>query len=175
MRTLVIGFLVFCGWAALSTWLYVCKIKGLCGEPTTVQVETINQQEASVIDSVSQPAVQPQVVIPDNLVIYFAYNESDFTPDAATNRFFDESISYLNQNLQARLYITGHADARGTEQYNQELGLKRAQSVQRYLESKGMPSGKMIIESRGEKEPADDNNTDAGRAKNRRTLLTIKN
>ncbi len=175
MRILVVGFLLFCGWAALSTWLYVCKIKGLCGEPTTVRVETVNQQEASVIDSVSQPAVQPQVVIPDNLVIYFAYNESDFTPDAATNRFFDESKAFLDQNLQARLYITGHTDARGTDRYNQELGLKRAQSVQRFLESKGMPPGKLIIESRGEKEPADDNNTDAGRAKNRRTVLTIKN
>jgi outer membrane protein OmpA-like peptidoglycan-associated protein len=174
MRILVIGFLVFCGWAALSTWLYVCKIKGLCGEPVTMQADTLNQQNI-IADSVPQPAIQPQVVIPDNLVIYFAYNESDFTPDAATNRFFDESNAYLNQNLQARLQITGHADARGTDRYNQELGLKRAQNVQRYLESKGMPSGKMIIESRGEKEPADDNNTDAGRAKNRRTVLTIKN
>jgi flagellar motor protein MotB len=38
-----------------------------------------------------------------------------------------------------------------------------------------MPASKIIIESRGEKEPADDNNTDSGRAKNRRTVLTIKN
>jgi OOP family OmpA-OmpF porin len=175
MRILIIGFLVFCGWAALSTWIYVCKIKGLCGEPTTIQAETVSQQEAIAYDTVPQPAIQPQVVIPDNLVIYFAYNVSDFTPDAATNKFFDESNAYINQNLQARLHITGHADARGTDQYNQELGLRRAQSVQAYFESKGMSSGKIVIESRGEKEPADDNNTDAGRAKNRRTVLTIKN
>lgn len=175
MRILIIGFLVFCGWAVLSTWIYVCKIKGLCGELTTVQAETVSQQEAAAFDSVPEPAVEPQAVIPDNLVIYFAYNVSDFTPDAATNKFFEESNAYLDQNLQARLHITGHADTRGTDQYNQELGLRRAQSVQQYLESQGMPSGKIVIESRGEKEPAADNNTEAGRAKNRRTVLTIKN
>jgi OOP family OmpA-OmpF porin len=175
MRILIIGFLVFCGWAALSTWTYVCKIKGLCCEPTTVQAETVSQKEAIAYDSVPQPAVQPQVVIPDNLVIYFAYDESDFTPDAATNKFLDESNAYLNQNLQARLHITGHADAKGTDQYNQELGLRRAQSVQKYFESKGMPANKIVTESKGEKEPADDNNTTAGRANNRRTVLTIKN
>lgn len=175
MRILTIGFLVFCGWAVLSTWIYVCKIKGLCGEPTTVQAETVSQQEAITYDSMPQPAAEPQVVIPDNLVIYFAYNVSDFTPDASANRFFDESNAYLNQNLQARLHITGHADAKGTDQYNQELGLRRAQSIQQYFESKGMPSDKIVIVSRGEKEPADDNSTDAGRAKNRRTVLTIKN
>ena len=175
MRILTIGFLVFCGWAILSTWIYVSKIKGLCGEPTTVQAETVSQKEAITFDSVPQPAIQPQVVIPDNLVIYFAYNESDFTPDAATNKFFDESNAYLNQNLQTRLYITGHTDAKGTDQYNQELGLRRAQSVQRYFESKGIPANKIVTESKGEKEPADDNNTTAGRANNRRTVLTIKN
>jgi len=173
MRILVIGCLVFCGWAALSTWLYVCKIKGLCGEPVTAQTEMVSQTGA-VADSVKQPEVQPQLVIPDNLVIYFDYNVSDFTPDAALNKFFEESSAYLNQNLQARLQITGYTDSKGTDQYNQELGNKRAQSVQRYFESKGMSSDKILIESKGEKEPASDNNTDAGRAKNRRTVLTIK-
>jgi outer membrane protein OmpA-like peptidoglycan-associated protein len=174
MRILIIGFLVFCGWAALSTWLYVCKIKGLCGEPVTVQTEMVSQTSANA-DSVPQPEVKPQLVIPDNLVIYFDYNVSDFTPDAAINKFFEESNAYLTQNQQARLHITGHADARGTDQYNQELGYRRAQSVQRYLESKGMSSDKIVLESKGEKEPVADNNTDAGRAKNRRTVLTIKN
>jgi outer membrane protein OmpA-like peptidoglycan-associated protein len=81
----------------------------------------------------------------------------------------------LDQNAQSRLNITGHTDARGTDQYNQDLGYRRAQSVQRYFESKGIPASKIVIESRGEKEPANDNNTDSGRANNRRTVLTIKN
>ena len=38
MKILIIGFLVFSGWAALSTYIYVCKIKGLCDEPKTMQI-----------------------------------------------------------------------------------------------------------------------------------------
>jgi outer membrane protein OmpA-like peptidoglycan-associated protein len=175
MRILIIGFLVFCGWSALSTWICVCKIKGLCGEPMTMQADTVSQKDVIAPDTIAKPVVQEQAVIPDNLVIYFAFDKSDFTPDAETNRYLDESNAYLNQNLQARLNITGYADAIGTDQYNQTLGLKRAQSVQKYFESRGIPASKIVIESRGEKEPADDNSTTTGRAKNRRTVLTIKN
>jgi outer membrane protein OmpA-like peptidoglycan-associated protein len=46
--------------------------------------------------------------------------------------------------------------------------------MQHYFERKGILSNKIIIESRGEKDPADDNNTSAGRANNRRTVITIK-
>jgi outer membrane protein OmpA-like peptidoglycan-associated protein len=174
MRILIIGFIVFCGWTALSTWLYVCKIKGLCGEPVPAQTEMVSQTPA-VADSVKQPEMKPQAVIPDNLVIYFDYNVSEFAPDAALNEFYEESKAYLDQNMQAKLLITGHADSKGTDRYNQELGYKRAESVQRYLENKGISSDKILTESKGEKEPAADNSTDAGRAKNRRTVLTIKN
>ena len=175
MRILIIGFLVFCGWAALSTYLYVCKIKGLCGESKTIQTEVVKPEDVITGDTLTKPVEQSPLVMPENLIIYFAYNKSEFNPDAATDKFFNESKAYLDQNLQARLNITGHTDARGTDQYNQDLGYRRAQSLQRYFESKGMPADKIIIESRGEKEPADDNNTDSGRKNNRRTVLTIKN
>lgn len=175
MRILIIGFLVFCGWSALSTYLYVCKIKGLCGESKTIRTEVVKTVDVIPVDTLTKPVEQAPLKIPGNLIIYFAYNKAEFNPDAATDKFFDESHAYLDQNIQTKLSITGHTDARGTDQYNQELGYQRAQSVQRYFESKGIPASKIIIESRGEKEPADDNNTDSGRAKNRRTVLTIKN
>jgi len=175
MRILIIGFLVFCGWAALSTYLYVCQIKGLCDESKTIQTEVVKPEDVITGDILTKPVEQAPLVIPEKLIIYFAYNKSEFNPDAATDKFFNESKAYLDQNLQARLNITGHTDARGTDQYNQDLGYRRAQSLQRYFESKGMPADKIIIESRGEKEPADDNNTDSGRKNNRRTVLTIKN
>jgi OOP family OmpA-OmpF porin len=45
--------------------------------------------------------------------------------------------------------------------------------MKQYFESKGMPENKIKIESRGEKDPADDNNTTDGRANNRRTIIAI--
>jgi len=74
----------------------------------------------------------------------------------------------------ARISITGHTDAVGTDEYNQALGTRRAESSQTYFIEKGIPRDKIISESRGEKEPADNNNTTEGRANNRRTLTVIK-
>ncbi|TAL64037.1 MAG: OmpA family protein, partial [Bacteroidetes bacterium] len=68
----------------------------------------------------------------------------------------------------------GHSDLVGTPEFNQVLGLKRAQIVSKYLETKGIITGKMITESKGETQPIGDYLTVEGRAKNRRTEITIK-
>ena len=111
--------------------------------------DTVNHKDVIAGDTLRKPLVQEQAVIPENLIIYFAFDKSEFNSDAETDKYFDESNAYLNQNSQARLSITGHTDAIGSDEYNQALGYRRAQSVQHYFESKGMPANKIIIESRG--------------------------
>jgi OmpA-OmpF porin, OOP family len=175
MKILVIGFLVLFGWSALSTHIYVCKIKGLCNEPENTQIDTLSQKNVIIVDTTAKSLALKQVVIPDNLLIHFAFDKSEFNPDTSTDKYINESIVYLDHNSQAMLRITGFTDAVGSDEYNQALGYRRAQSVQHYFESKGMLSNKITIESRGEKEPADNNNTTAGRANNRRAIITIKN
>jgi outer membrane protein OmpA-like peptidoglycan-associated protein len=174
MKILIIGFLVFFGWSSLSTHLYVCKIKGLCNETITMQTEMAGNTPVIVGDTLKKSLVQEQAVIPENLVIYFAFDKSEFNSDAVTDKYFDKSNAYLDENSQARLSITGYTDAIGSDEYNQALGYRRAQCLQKYFEGKGIPADKVKIESRGEKEPAGDNNSSAGRASNRRTVITIK-
>jgi len=174
MRILLIGFLAFFIWSALSTYIYVCKIKGLCNEPVAMQIGTNNHKDVIAGDTLRKPVMQKQAVIPDNLVIYFAFDKSEFDSDAVTDKYFDKSNAYLDENSQARLSITGYADAIGSDEYNQALGYRRAQCLQKYFEGKGIPADRVKIESRGEKEPAGDNNSSAGRASNRRTVITIK-
>jgi OOP family OmpA-OmpF porin len=139
-----------------------------------MQIDTLNQKDVIAVDTLAKPLVQEKEIIPENLLIYFAFDRSEFKSDAETDRYFAESNTYLDQNVQARLNITGHTDAIGSDEYNEALGYRRAQSLQHYFESKGLPSDKIIVESKGEKEPADDNKTTAGRANNRRTVVTIK-
>jgi peptidoglycan-associated lipoprotein len=174
MKILIVGFLVFFGWSALSTHLYVCKIKGLCNETITMQTEMAGNSSVIVGDTLRKSLVQEQTVIPENLVIYFAFDKSEFDSDAVTDKYFDKSNAYLAENSQARLSITGYTDAIGSDEYNQALGYRRAQSLQKYFEGKGIPADKVKIESRGEKDPAENNTTPAGRANNRRTVITIK-
>lgn len=171
MKILVIGFLAFLTWSAVSTYVYVCKIKGLCCEQATVQVDSVSQNGVSAGETLGKPQVAP----PKDLTIYFATNKSESNSNAALDGYIDASKVYLEQNAQAKVFITGHADAIGSDEYNQTLGFRRAQVVQRYFESKGMLADKIVVESKGEKETADDNSTEAGRTNNRRTVITIKN
>ena len=170
MRILIMGFIVFVGWSALSTYIYVCKIKGLCAQPQTTLVEAVNYNDARI----NEPKVEEDVTIPKDLVIYFAFDKSDFISDAEVREYFDKSNPYILQNTQAILSIIGHTDAIGTIEYNHALGLRRAQTTQKYFESMGIPANRIKIESNGEEEPIDDNSTVSGRANNRRAVVTIK-
>ena len=173
MKILLIGFLSLCAWITLSAYIYVCKIKGLCHEPGTNEIMAISPEDVIADDTLAEPTVQENAPIPKDLIIYFAFDKSEFKSDSQMDNYVLESKAYLDQNSQARLSITGHTDAIGSDAYNQALGYRRAQNVQHYFEIKGIPLKNSIIESKGEKEPADDNNTAAGRANNRRTVVTI--
>ena len=174
MKILIIGFLVFLGWSSLSTYVYVCKIKGFCHEPVTAVNNVVNPETVIPHDSISKPSVVEQTAIPESLLVYFAFDKSEFSSGVETNRYFEESMKYMFQNTEAKLSITGYTDAVGTDEYNQALGYRRAESVKGFFEEKGMSSTKIVILSKGEKEPAEDNNTISGRAKNRRAVITIK-
>lgn len=173
MRILLIGFLAFICWSSLSTYIYVCKIRGLCFESQTMPMAAVERKDVVVADAKPEPLARVEKVIPENLIIHFAFDRSEFKPDAKTDRYVEESNAFLDQNLQARLRITGHTDAIGSDKYNQALGYRRAQSTQRYFVSKGLSPDKITIESKGEKEPVDDNNTETGRSNNRTTVITI--
>jgi outer membrane protein OmpA-like peptidoglycan-associated protein len=175
MRILIIGFLVFFGWSALSTHLYVCNIKGLCRNTKSVQISAGNVNDSTAVDSLGKSFGPKLSADPGTMLIYFAFDKSEFKSDALTDKYLSESYSYLNQNPQARLSVTGHTDAIGSDMYNQDLGYRRAQSVRHYFEGKGLSADKISIESKGEKDPASDNNTESGRSKNRRASITIKN
>ena len=174
MKILIIGFLVLASWIALSTYIYVCKIKGLCQEPVTNEIMAVSTEDVIATDTLPEPLVQENAVIPKDLIIYFAFDKSEFNPDAQLENYILESKAFLDQKLQAMLSFTGHTCAIGTDEYNQALGLRRAQSVKQYFENKGILLTNSITESRGEKEPVGDNQTTSGREKNRRVVVTIK-
>jgi len=174
MRILITGLLVFIAWSTFSTYIYVCKIKGLCYEPIAMQVSEINHNEKIVADTLSKPQPEVKAIVPKVFIAYFDFDKSEFYSNEESEKYFIESKNYLDQNLEARLSIIGHTDATGTISYNQALGFRRAQSLQHYFESKGMLANKIIIESKGENEPVSDNKLVKGRTLNRRTVITIK-
>jgi len=174
MKILIIGFFAFFAWSSVSTYIYVCKIRGFCSETTIMPFATDHPGDVAIIDNIQKPLIRETASSPKNQTIYFAFDKSEFNADTATSKYGNESKSYLDKNTDAMLNIVGFTDAVGTNDYNQALGYRRALRMQQYFESKGTLSNRITIESKGENEPVGDNNTDAGRANNRRASLTIK-
>jgi outer membrane protein OmpA-like peptidoglycan-associated protein len=183
MKILLIGFLAFSTWSIIATHMYVCKILGLCDDAETTQNVEANLSEAisantlemEVAADTFEIALKPkQAVAPKNITLYFAFDKSEFNADSTVEKYLDESKNYLEQNQQALLSLAGHTDATGPDDYNQALGYRRAQRLQHYFENNGVLSQRIILESYGERKPADDNSTKEGRANNRRTVITIK-
>ncbi|MDM0019930.1 OmpA family protein [Variovorax saccharolyticus] len=85
----------------------------------------------------------------------------------------DQFASGLRNNPNADVRIIGHTDSTGTDAINNPLSIERAASTRDYLVARGVPAGSIRTEGRGSREPIADNNTDAGRAQNRRVEIYV--
>lgn len=103
--------------------------------------------------------------------LLFPLNSSYLTDQAKTE--IDKLVSLLTDYPGASLIVDGHTDATGTEQYNQWLSEKRAESVKDYAVEKGLDAGKISINGYGQSKPVAPNNTAEGRQQNRRVEVTI--
>ena len=101
--------------------------------------------------------------------IFFEF-DSDKLKVASLSQL-DELVVILKKYDNANLLIEGHADSKGSDEYNLNLSQKRTESVKNYLMSKGIMESRLTAIGYGESRPIADNNTDAGRAKNRRVEL----
>jgi peptidoglycan-associated lipoprotein len=103
--------------------------------------------------------------------VYFDYDRAEIRPDATTT--LQAKIPILRSQTGVRLRIEGHADERGSIEYNLALGLRRAQAIKDYLVGFGIDAGRITVESYGEDRPADPGASEAAFAKNRRGEFVI--
>ena len=103
--------------------------------------------------------------------IFFATNDDRILSKSFS--LLDEVGKALASRTKIRVRIEGHTDSRGSDTYNRTLSERRAQSVKRYLEGKGVDASRMTAEGWGEERPIDDNRTSEGRAANRRVEFHI--
>lgn len=114
--------------------------------------------------------VEPEVItLPSDVL--FAFNKSDLSPAAQSQ--LDSLMSKLQFADVVSIKVIGHTDSVGSDEYNQALSERRASSVAAYLLSQGIAPSKLTSEGKGESQPLADNETDEGRAKNRRVELHI--
>jgi OOP family OmpA-OmpF porin len=103
--------------------------------------------------------------------VLFDFDKSVIKPDGRSK--LDDLASKIRSiNLEVVIAI-GHADAVGSDAYNQALSVRRAEAVKAYLTSKGVEGNRVYTEGKGEKQPVADNKTAGGRAKNRRSEIEV--
>jgi LPXTG-motif cell wall-anchored protein len=105
----------------------------------------------------------------DNLV--FEFNKDIIKPESYP--FLDEIVNVLKEAPDWTLKIEGHTDNVGSDSYNLDLSTRRANSVKKYIEEKGIKPDRITAEGFGESKPIADNSTKEGRDKNRRVEFKI--
>ncbi len=111
-----------------------------------------------------------RVSLPES-VVNFGFDSSNLTSTAKMN--LDKLSQVLKNNPDTNVNIYGHTDSKGTDEYNQKLSERRANSVKSYLVATGVASSRLFPMGMGEQEPIATNDTDAGRAQNRRVEFAI--
>jgi peptidoglycan-associated lipoprotein len=104
-------------------------------------------------------------------MINFDFDRSNIRPgDAAV---LDRKIAVMQANPMLTLTITGHADERGSDEYNLALGNRRAIAAKEYMVNRGIAANRITTASRGEEQPLDPASNEAAWAKNRRDEFAI--
>lgn len=140
------------------------------GETSKTAQEAL--QRAMEAGKLAEGKLLYETVLTDDKV-KFGFDTSDLSPEAESA--LDEFASQLkSQNAGVYIEIQGHTDSVGSEKYNEELGLLRAEAVRRYLSQKHQfPLHRMNVISYGEAAAQADNSTREGRSQNRRVALVV--
>lgn len=120
------------------------------------------------IEVARTPDNQLKVNVPSDLS--FAVGRADLRPELRP--VLDQFAQGLDASMN--VLIVGHTDSTGSDAINDPLSSRRAQTVRDYLDTRGVPAARLETAGRGSREPVADNGTEAGRAKNRRVEIFLR-
>jgi OOP family OmpA-OmpF porin len=105
--------------------------------------------------------------------VTFDFNKSDIRPDSRP--VLDEAAEVLKEHPNLRISVEGYTDSIGSDAYNEQLSVRRADAVFRYLVNHGVAPERLHVVGYGETRPVASNDTESGRAQNRRVELHVAN
>jgi len=133
---------------------------------------------AQLEDERRRNAIEVERIKDDTLRLVLNDDVSFDSNSAKVKPSFYKSLDKVNQVLShyssSKITIVGHTDSRGTQSYNQSLSEKRALAVKDYLTGGGVVTNRLNTQGQGELHPRASNNTNEGRARNRRVELLVQ-
>ncbi|HFK5565950.1 TPA: OmpA family protein [Elizabethkingia anophelis] len=141
---------------------------GVIGNKMDKQAREINQAlPGAEVERVGEGI---KVILNEN-TINFNFDSATLTSTAKAN--LDKLIPVFKNNPDTNINVYGHTDAKGTDSYNIGLSERRANSVISYFVANGLSRGRFVAKGMGKAEPIATNDTEAGRAQNRRVEFAI--
>ena len=159
-KTLKNGFLV----------ILACLVLTACATKKTSTSSTSGQMQGDTYtgtDTVKELAKG----VPDR--VFFATNETVLT--TASRETLRKQAAWLRKNSDINVVLEGHADERGTREYNLALGERRANSAKDYLMTYGISSDRISVVSYGKERPVDSGSNPLSWSKNRRSVSVKAN
>ena len=149
--------------------------------PEPVIIVDVDTDKDGIIDRLDVCANSPSGISVDEKgcsIIAIEMEGVNFEPQSFeltkdSKRILDEAVLVINANPALKIEVQAYTDSKGSEKYNLKLSEKRAASVKKYLVIQGANEDQLEAKGYGESEPIADNNTEAGRAKNRRVALSV--
>ncbi|MFN8208670.1 MAG: OmpA family protein [Bacteroidales bacterium] len=151
---------------------------------TITPVAVVEETETEVKEPVIEKVIVENKNLPEASLakitlspLFFEFNQAGLNTE--TRKVLDLLVKGLNLHSAMKVEITGHTDSKGSEEYNQNLGLKRAEIVKNYLTTRGISADRISVKSLGELKPvainANGDGTDnpEGRKLNRRVEFRI--
>lgn len=124
--------------------------------------EAADRERAAAVERMRTTLLSP---------VYFDYDAAEIRGDARAA--LDAKLPILRANAGLQIRISGHADERGSDQYNDALGQQRAASAKRYLTDNGIDGARISIVSYGEQRPATMGSDESAWSRNRRAEFEI--
>lgn len=151
-----------------ATDVRLTALDGEVAEAKTLAGQALDK--ATLAEKLASGAIEYTLVSSHD--VRFAFDDARL--DAEARSLLDDLATRLAARPRGVLEIRGFADATGEERYNYRLGRERAEAVERYMATRhGVAPARIAVMSLGEDEPAADNDTEAGRAQNRRALARL--
>jgi peptidoglycan-associated lipoprotein len=151
-----------------------------CSSSSSVDESAANQSNQATNESVEVSTISREKTAEEKLqekyealrqeqIIYFDFDKS--TIQSQFTELLQAHADFLVKNPSVKVLVEGHADERGTPEYNIALGESRAKSVSKYLQSLGVSESQISVVSYGEEKPMIKSRTEEAFAKNRRAVL----
>lgn len=145
-----------------------------CASTTETASSSSSSASAAASRAASSTATDSKAYLVENVGdrVFFATDQA--TLDGTARATLRNQASWLSQNPGVRLTIEGHADERGTRDYNLALGARRANAVRDFLVSQGVSSSRLQTISYGKERPVSLCSEESCWSKNRRSVATIR-